>query len=123
MLKYLLERYNIVLGIVFIITSYPIGWISLIYFIKKARISKKNKFYVLGAVLYGFSWLLLLFGLFLCGERYSAIVYYKYHRIFTIISASIITLFLIYEFILKKRLKFNQKRKLTNLIKEDKDNG
>ncbi|MDR0823287.1 MAG: hypothetical protein LBN20_05880 [Endomicrobium sp.] len=95
-----------IFGVICIVLNYPLGWFAIIYFIKKAQKTRNKKFYVFGVLLYGFSWFLLIFGIFLCGKEHYALVYNKY---FQFISASVIILFIFYEVFLKKHLKFNKK--------------
>jgi hypothetical protein len=67
-------------GIVFIVLNIPLGWLLGIGFFTKLAVEKQRAGYIaIGLIIYGISWVMLIAGIYLCGESFYEKLYAQYH--------------------------------------------
>ncbi|MDR1194852.1 MAG: hypothetical protein LBL00_00055, partial [Endomicrobium sp.] len=101
---------SLLTGTFLVIINFPVGWIGLAWFAHIAKIKDNVRFYYIGACFYVLSWVLLLFGIFLCGKNYAKSIFLKYHTpIIAITALAIISIAVFSLYFSKKPSKINEK--------------
>lgn len=65
---------KVIIGIILLLINVPVGWLGLTYFICYAAKTGKKLYYCVAFLIYAASWVLLGLGVYLCGEKYSALI-------------------------------------------------
>jgi uncharacterized membrane protein AbrB (regulator of aidB expression) len=101
---------SLLTGSFLIIINFPVGWIGLAWFAYMAKIKDNARFFYIGACFYVLSWVLLLFGIFLCGKDYAKSIFLKYHTPVIAITVFIIVSIVVFSlYFSKKHSKINEK--------------
>ncbi|MDR2709602.1 MAG: hypothetical protein LBC07_06485 [Elusimicrobiota bacterium] len=98
------ENFEIFAGAFLIAINMPLGWVGLGYFLKKASRTKRKICYFFGILIYIFSWVVLAFGVFLCGKELALriIAHYRWYIIF--VTILVLAIVFIIKRILKKKI-------------------
>lgn len=102
---------SFILGVVLLISNYPIGWIGLIWAAYSAKKHKKKSVCFMGIGVYAISWVMWFFGFYLCGKPFAEALLKEYHVPILIFTIFVIAGYIfINKYFAKKRSKINKKR-------------
>lgn len=102
---------EVIIGIILIVINVPFGWGGALVCGYYGQKTGKKFFYVMSAVVYALSWVMLALGVVLCGKPYAKyiidnyVIKYIYPLVFVSIFVAVILIFIYRKKIFKKNNK------------------